>query len=439
MLDIKYIRDNTDKVKEAAKNKNIDVDIDELLKLDEEKRKLQTEINELRTKRNELAGASNGGKPTDEKIQEGKKLKKEIAEKEEKFHQIEQKFGDLMVKVPTVTSEDTPIGKDDSENIPVEEQGEKPQFDFTPKDHIQLGKDLDIIDIERGVKVAGYRGYYLKNQGMTLALALMMYALEKLISKGFTPMLPPTLIREFALFGTGYFAGKTFNPEVDEIYKIANDEVEADGKKNKENKFLVGTAEPSLLAYYAGETLDESDLPLKICGFSQCYRSEIGSYGKDTKGLYRVHEFMKVEQVCITKADIEESDKMHQTLVEIAKELHEELGLPYRVLQICTGDMGAGKYKMFDLEAWMPSRQDWGETGSASNFLDWQARRLDVKYKTKEGERKHVYMLNNTALATVRPLIAILENFQQEDGSVIIPEVLRKYMPGNPEKITKKN
>jgi len=218
MLDIKYIRDNTDKVKEAAKNKNIDVDIDELLKLDEEKRKLQTEINELRTKRNELAGASNGGKPTDEKIQEGKKLKKEIAEKEEKFHQIEQKFGDLMVKVPTVTSEDTPIGKDDSENIPVEEQGEKPQFDFTPKDHIQLGKDLDIIDIERGVKVAGYRGYYLKNQGMTLALALMMYALEKLISKGFTPMLPPTLIREFALFGTGYFAGKTFNSEVAEIY-----------------------------------------------------------------------------------------------------------------------------------------------------------------------------------------------------------------------------
>lgn len=438
MLDIKYIRDNADKVKEAAKNKNIDVDIDELLKLDEGKRRLQTEINELRTQRNKLAGAGNGGRPTEEQIEIGKHIKNQIAELEKKFNEIEQKFGDLMIKVPTVTSEDTPIGKDDSENVPVEEHGEKPQFDFTPKDHIELGKDLDIIDIERGVKVAGYRGYYLKNKGMTLALALMMYALEKLISKGFTPMLPPTLIREFALFGTGYFAGKTFNPEVDEIYKIANEEIEADGKKNKENKFLVGTAEPSLLAYYAGEILEEKDLPLKICGFSQCYRSEIGSYGKDTKGLYRVHEFMKVEQVCITKADVGEADKMHQMLVEIAKELHEELGLPYRVLQICTGDMGPGKYKMFDLEAWMPSRQDWGETGSASNFLDWQARRLNVKYKTKKGDKKHVYMLNNTALATVRPLIAILENFQKKDGSVIIPEVLRKFMPGQPEKIEKK-
>jgi len=266
----------------------------------------------------------------------------------------------------------------------------------------------------------------------------MMYALDKLISKGFTPMIPPTLVRNFALFGTGYFSGANYNGEVDEIYKIANEEIEADGKKNKEDKFLVGTAEPSLLAYYAGETLDESQLPLKICGFSQCYRSEIGSYGKDTKGLYRVHEFMKVEQVCICPADVELSDKMHGELVEISKQLHEELGLHYRVLKICTGDMSAGKYKMFDLEAWMPSRNGWGETGSASNFLDWQARRLNVKYKTKKGEKKHVYMLNNTALPTVRPLIAILENFQQKDGSVIIPEVLRKYMPGNPEKINPK-
>ncbi len=438
MLDIRYIRENAKKIKEAAKNKNIEVDIDKLLKFDEERRKLQTEINELRTKRNELAGSGNGGRPTDKQIEEGKKLKKQIAELEEKFKKNEQKFEDLMVKVPIITSEDTPIGKDDSENVPIEEHGKKPQFDFTPKNHIELGKNLDIIDIERGVKVSGYRGYYLKNEGTTLALALMMYALEKLISKGFTPMLPPTLVREFALFGTGYFAGKTFNPEVDEIYKIANDEVEADGKKNKENKFLVGTAEPSLLAYYAGETLDETDLPLKICGFSQCYRSEIGSYGKDTKGLYRVHEFMKVEQVCITRADVDESDKMHKMLIEIAKELHEEIGLPYRVLQMCTGDMAAGKYKMFDLEAWMPSRDDWGETGSASNFLDWQARRLNVKYHAKGGEKKYVYMLNNTALATVRPLIAILENFQQKDGSVVIPEVLSKYMPGQPKKIEKK-
>jgi seryl-tRNA synthetase len=344
----------------------------------------------------------------------------------------------LMVKVPTIPSKDTPIGKNENENVPIEEFGKKTKFSFTPKDHIQLGKDLDIIDIERGVKVSGYRGYYLKNEGVNLAMALMMLALEKLTLKGFTPFIPPTLVRNFSLFGSGYFDGTEYNPEVDEIYKIANEEVEADGKKSKEDKFLVGTAEPSLLAYYSNETLDEKQLPMKICGFSQCYRSEIGSYGKDTKGLYRVHEFMKVEQVCICPADVNIADKMHLEMVEISKELHRDLELPYRVLQICTGDMSAGKYKMFDLEAWMPSREDWGETGSASNFLDWQSRRLNVKYKTKDNEKKFVYMINNTALTTIRPLIAILENHQQKDGSVIIPKALKKYMPGSQEKIEAK-
>jgi len=345
----------------------------------------------------------------------------------------------LMVKVPTIPSADTPIGKSEDENVEYYKWGEPTKFDFEPKDHIQIGKDLDLFDIERGAKVAGYRGYYVKNEGVSLQMALMMFALEKLISKGFMPMIPPTLIREFALYGSGYFAGKNFNENVDEIYKIENFGMDAEGKKNKENKFLVGTAEPSLLAYYANEVLDESQLPMKMCGFSQCYRSEIGSYGKDTKGLYRVHEFMKVEQVCISKANVDESDKLHTEMVEISKELHENLGLPYRVLQICTGDMSAGKYKMFDLEAWMPSRDGYGETGSASNFLDWQSRRLNVRYKTKDGDKKHVYMLNNTALPSVRPMIAILENYQQADGSVIVPEVLRKFMPNNLERIIPKS
>jgi seryl-tRNA synthetase len=281
--------------------------------------------------------------------------------------------------------------------------------------------------MERGTKVAGYRGYFVKNEAVMLQMGLMMFALEKLISKGFTPMIPPTLIREFALFGSGYFSGREYNPQVDEIYKIANDEVLEDGTVKKENKFLVGTAEPSLLAYYANEVLSEKDLPMKICGFSQCYRSEIGSYGKDTKGIYRVHEFMKVEQICICKADVEASDNLQNEMVDISKEIHQDLGLPYRVLQICTGDMSAGKYKMFDMEAWMPSRNSYGETGSASNFLDWQSRRLNVKYKDKDGKNKFVYMLNNTALPSVRPMIAILENYQQKDGSVIVPEVLRKW------------
>ena len=337
---------------------------------------------------------------------------------------------ELAVRVPTIPSEDTPIGKDERENVEVERWGEPTQFDFAPKDYMTIAKDLDLIDFERGVRTSGYRGYYLKNEAASIHLGLMMLAMEKLTLKGFLPMIPPTLVRENVLFGSGYFAGRHYNPETDEIYKIENPDKEADGTIRKESKFLVGTAEPSLLAYYQGETLQEEQLPMKLAGFSQCYRSEIGSYGKDTKGIYRVHEFMKVEQVCLCPADIELADKMHQEMVEISKELHRELELPHRVLQICTGDMSPGKYKMFDLEAWIPSRKDYGETGSASNFVDWQARRLNVKYQAKDGSKKFVYMLNNTALATTRPLIAILENHQQADGSVKIPQVLQKYLGG---------
>jgi len=428
MLDIKFIRENPEEIKEAARNKNIDLDVDRLLEVDQEKRKLKNKIEKLQAEKNKLAKIVRVGKPTEEQIEKGKKIKTEVAEIEKRLREIEKEYLDLMVKVPTVPSKDTPIGKDESDNVEIYKWGEPTKFDFKPKSYLELAKDLDLIDFGRGVKVAGYRGYYVKNEAVLLQMGLMMLALEKLISKGFTPMIPPTLVREFALFGSGYFAGKEYNPETDEIYKIANDEKLADGTVKKEDKFLVGTAEPSLLAYYADEVLDEKDLPLKICGFSQCYRSEIGSYGKDTKGIYRVHEFMKVEQICISKANIEESDNLQKEMVEISKELHEDLDLPYRVLQICAGDMSAGKYKMFDIEAWIPSRNAYGETGSASNFLDWQARRLNVKYKDTEGGRKFVYMLNNTALASPRPLISILENHQQKNGSVLVPEVLRKWV-----------
>ncbi len=430
MLDIKYIRENAEKIKNAAINKNIKIDIDRLLVIDKTRRRLQTKLDEVRAKKNELAKSAKGGRPSDDQIKAGKKIKVEIASLEDELKTIDGEYMDIMVKVPVIPADDVPVGKSEKENVEIFRSQKPPIFDFQIKDHIELGKDLDIIDMEKGSKVAGYRGYYLKNEGVSLTMALMLFALEKLIQKGFTPVIPPTLVREFALFGSGYFAGKRFDPEIDEIYKIENSETEADGSKNKEDKFLIGTAEPALLAYHANEVLDEKDLPKKYCGFSQCYRSEIGSYGKDVKGMYRVHEFMKVEQVCITSANIEEADKMHQEMLEISKELHVELGLPYRVLQICTGDMSAGKYKMFDLEAWMPSRNDWGETGSASNFLDWQSRRLNVRYKDKNGQNQYVYMLNNTALPSVRPLIAILENYQQSDGSVVVPEVLRKYMPG---------
>jgi len=431
MLDIKFIRENVEEIKEAAKNKNIKIDLDKLLEIDQKRREASIKLDEIRTKRNELAKASQGSRPTDEQIEEGKKLKNEAGEIETQLEKINLEFDELMVQVPTITAKDVPVGKDESENVEIEKEGEPTKFDFEPKNHIQLAKDLDIIDFDRGVKVSGYRGYYMKNAGASLQMALMMYAMDKLVQKGFTLMIPPTLVKEFVLFGSGYFSGKTFDESQDEIYKIANGEIEADGKSNKENKFLIGTAEPSLLAYHSGEILEKKNLPLKFCGFSPCYRSEIGSYGKDTKGLYRVHEFMKVEQVCLCEADVNQAEKIHKEMLEISKEMHREIGLPFRVLEICTGDMSAGKYRMFDLEAWMPSRNGYGETGSASNFLDWQSRRLNVKYKDENGDKKFVYMLNNTAIPSPRFIIAILENFQQADGSVIIPEVLRKWMPGN--------
>ncbi|MDA3839662.1 MAG: serine--tRNA ligase [Patescibacteria group bacterium] len=430
MLDIKYIRENADEVQKAANNKNIKLDVAKLLDIDKKRREIVQGVEDLRAKKNDLAKQAKGGRPSPEQIEEGKKTKEKTAKLEDKLKEVEKEYFDLMVKVPTIPSEDTPIGKSEAENVEIEKWGTPRVFDFKLKDHIELGRDLDLLDLERGAKVAGYRGYYVRNEAVMLQMGLMMYALDKLVTKGFSPMIPPTLTKAFPLFGSGYFSGREYSPENDEIYKVENNEVNEDGTKAKEDKFLVGTAEPSLLAFHSGEVIDDKDLPLKLCGYSQCYRSEIGSYGKDTKGIYRVHEFMKVEQVCITRANTKEADKLHLEMLEIAKEMHQDLGLPYRILSICTGDMSAGKYKMFDIEAWIPSRDAYGETGSASNFLDWQSRRLNVKYRDKEGENKFVYMLNNTAMPSPRMMIAVMENYQNEDGSINIPEVLHKYIPG---------
>lgn len=430
MLDIKFIRENSQKVKEAIKLKNINLDLDDLLKIDEERIALMKNLDTLKSRRNELANANKSSKPTQQSIDEWRKLKEEIAILEQKLTQIEDSYMDLMVKVPTVPSPDTPIGKDDNDNIEIYKWWKIREFDFTPKSHIELAESLDIVDFDRWVKTAWFRGYYLKNEWALLVMALMNYALNKMSQKWYKPFIPPTLIKWFALFGSWYFKWKDYNWDIDEIYQIATNDKESDGTSSKEKKFLIGTAEPSLLAYYSWETLKEEDLPIKMSGYSPCYRSEIGSYGKDTKGLYRVHEFMKIEQVVICRADIEESDKIQQEMQNISRELHEDLGLPYRVLSICTWDMSAGKYKAFDIEAWMPWTGRYWETGSASNFLDWQSRRLNLKYIDKNWNRQFAYLLNNTALPSVRPLIAILENYQQADGSIIVPEVLRPYMAG---------
>lgn len=440
MLDIKYIRENADRLKEAIVNKNIKLDLDELLMLDEKRKGIMQHIEELKAEKNKLNDIIKKAGPEERKtlIMQGTTIKERLEKAEPEYRKIKKEFDSLMVKIPNIPSSDTPVGKNEDENVEIYNSRNIPKFSFVPKTHIEIGRDLDILDLERGAKVGGYRGYYVKNEGATLMMAFMIYAMHKMVEKGYTPMIVPTLVKEFSLFGSGYFKGLEYDLEVDEIYEVAMPSKEVDGIKGKEKKFLVGTAEPSLLAYYSDEVLKEEQLPMRLCGYSQCYRSEIGSYGKDTKGLYRVHEFMKVEQVILGTDDVEEAEKLQEEMVAISKEMHEELGIPYRQLIICTGDLGAGKYRQYDLEAWLPGMNHWGETGSASIFLDWQARRLNVKYADKDGNKKYVYMLNNTALPSPRIFIAIVENYQQADGSVKIPEVLQKYMPGNIAEIRKK-
>ena len=432
MLDIQYIRANADAVKEAVTAKNLTLDVDALLKKDEERIALLQEIEGLKSLKNDLNEQWAQAKTDEERapvIAEGKEIKLKTDQLEPLFSKVKDEFEILMAQVPNIVSPDTPRGKSDAENVEIGKYGEIPQFDFAPRTHIELGKMLDILDLERGTKVSGYRGYYLKNEGVLLVMGLMLYAVQKMVAQGFAPMIPPTLVKGFPLFGSGYFKGKEYDGEVDEVYQVTTSDREADGTLSKEGKFLVGTSEPSLLAYHSGEILEGKDLPLKLSGYSQCYRSEIGSYGKDTKGMYRVHEFMKVEQVVLCPADIEVANRLQDEMIAVSEEMHLELGLPYRKIQICSGDMSAGKYRAFDLEAWMPGMNRYGETGSASNFLDWQARRLNVKYKDEAtGEKKYVYMINNTALPSPRIFISLLENYQQADGSVIVPEVLRPFV-----------
>lgn len=431
MLDIKFIREHEKKLKTAIENKGISLNLSELLSIDKVRTTLIREIDELREEKNKLNDEISKAKDDEERkesISKGKAIKDKLTELEPKLNEVNIKFEELMVRVPVIPSPDTPVGKSEADNKEIFHWGDPKKFNFKPKDHMELGKALDILDFERGAKVGGFRGYYVKNDGVLLMMGIMMYAVRKMVEKGYQPMIPPTLVREFALFGSGYFKGAEYNPEIDEIYQIATTDKDSTGELSKDKKFLVGTAEPSLLAYYSDETLKIEDLPLKVSGYSQCYRSEIGSYGKDVKGLYRVHEFMKVEQVVVAEADIEKANKIQDEMTAISGEMHEELGLPYRRLLICTGDLSPGKYRQFDTEVWLPGMNRWAETGSASNFLDWQARRLNVKYVDKEGNKQYAYLLNNTGLPSPRIFIAILENYQTENGTVKVPEILRTYV-----------
>lgn len=451
MLDIKFIRDNADKVKEAVKNKRIDINIDQLLDLDTKRRDMQTELESFQASKNQASKEIPKLEPEEKKAKllEMKEVDERSSALKIRLRAVEDEYNQLMYLVPNIPSPETPIAADSAGNVPwrywnfalgaidpsknTEKVNEIPtKFDFEIKDHIALGNNLDLIDTETGAKTSGFRGYYLKNEAVLMQYGLIWLALKKMQEKGFTLMVPPVLVRSAALYGSGHFpAGR------DEIYQVEESKavpIPTPDKKlvepvaDKESIFLAGTSEPSLLAYYQGKTLEEKDLPIKLSGVSSCFRSEIGSYGKDTKGIYRIHEFMKVEQVVLCKADIIESDQWLENMREIAESMLQDLKLPYRVLNICTGDMGAGKYKMYDIETWMPSRKSFGETHSDSNLTDWQARRLNIKYKTADGKTKYVYTLNNTVIASPRILIAILENYQQKDGSIIVPEVLRPYV-----------
>lgn len=436
MLDLKFIRDNADKVKQAIVDKRVDLDLDRLLDLDAQRRTLLAEVENFQSTKNafskELPNLGEDEKKA--KILEMQELDSRQTGLKEQLRTIETELNNLMLYVPNIPSPESPVGKDDTENVPWsywspelgkidpkdtdKVAGVPKKFEFEVKDHVALGTSLGLVDFDRGVEVSGFRGYYLKNEAVLMQYALFNHAITKLRAKGFDLMQTPTLVREFALIGSGHFpAGRS------EVYQVANAAKMED--ETKEQTYLAGTSEPSLIGYYANQILDESQLPVKLVGISPCYRSEVGSYGKDAKGLYRVHEFMKVEQVIICKADIYESEKWLEALREISEELLQDLKLPYRVLNICTGDMGPGKYKMYDIETWMPGRNGYGETHSDSNLTDWQARRLNIRYRDKDGQIKFAFTLNNTAFASPRILIAILENYQQADGSVAVPEILQ--------------
>lgn len=407
MLSVDFIRENKDKVLAALKNKNRVADIEKILSQDEKRRGLIQEMQVLREERNKLAKQPF----TDETKARGKEIKDKLKSIEADITVTEAELDRLVSFVPNVPLEEVPVGKDESANVEIRKTGTPPSFDFMPLNHIDLGRKLDIIDLERGTKVSGFRGYFLKNQGAILHMALLMYVFKKLTAKGYTPLIAPSIVKRFTLFGSGHLPwGEK------ELYKLNGDDDDA---------YLSATAEIPVTAYFSNEILNEKDLPKKFVAFSPCFRSEAGSYGKDLKGLYRLHEFWKIEQVVIGKTDLDEARKIQEELQQNAEEILQELGLAYRVLLMCTGDMGEPQLKKYDTETWMPSRNGYGETMSNSIMGDFQTRRLKIKYRKKDGTTAYCFSFNNTAVASPRMLIAILENYQQKDGSVLVPKALR--------------
>jgi seryl-tRNA synthetase len=416
MLDIKFIRENPDAVKNAAKNKRFDVDIDRLLQLDLRRRELIGETETARSRRNEVASLIPKASADDRPglIEEGKALKDRVQEIEETLATVTLEYDNLLLMVPNVALDEVPVGLTDADNQVLRVVGEPKKFDFEAKDHEELGVSLGILDKERAIKFAGARSYLLRGAGALLEMAVVRLAMDILVESGFELVLGPLMVNESAMVGTGFFPyGK------EDTYNLVKDE-----------KYLIGTSEVFLVSMNANEIIDESRLPIRICGMSPCFRREAGSAGKDTRGVYRVHQFTKVEQVVICKNDPTESRMHHELILGNAEKLLQRLEIPYRVALACTGEIGLGQVLKHEVESWMPSREGYFETHSCSSLYEYQARRSQIRWRDSEGKIHFCYTLNNTMVASPRILIPLLENYQNADGSVTIPMALRPYMYG---------
>jgi seryl-tRNA synthetase len=427
MIDLKDLRENPDKYRKAVELKRMSVDVAAVLDVDARCLAAQQEFERLRAEQNEASKQIGKLKDPNAKQQAIAKvaaLKAQVKQAEERWKSAEGQLVPLLLRLPQPPDPDVPVGKDDTENVELRRWGDVRHFEFAPRDHVTLGAELGMIDIERGVKLAGSRSYFLTGMGTLLHQAVLRLAQDMMLERGFVPMTVPVLVREEAMTGTGYFPlGR------DQAYAITNEDPPV---------YLVGTAEVSLTAYHMNETLDGQTLPRKYVATSPCFRREAGTYGKDTAGIYRIHQFDKVEQVIICRNDIEESKRWHQAIIENAEAVLQKLNLPYRVVYVCTGDLGQGQAAKYDIETWMPSRKAYSETHSASRFYEFQARRLNLRYRDSDGKIRYCHTLNNTVIASPRILIPILENYQNADGSVTIPEALRPYVGGR-DRITRQD
>ena len=414
MLDLKFIRENAKVVEENCKNRGVEADVGLVVELADRRSGLIRELNELKQRQNQMAKSI--GRERDEEtrgklIEESRVMKERLPSKERELREVEERLRDEQSKIPNMTHPDSPIGKDDTENVEIRRWGEIPDFSFEPRDHAEIGEALGIIDFDAGAKTTGSKFYFLRGDAVLLELGLIRYALDLIMERGYQPTITPDLARDRMLLGTGY------SPRGSEtqIYSVEDSDLS-----------MIATAEITLAGQHAEDIIEENDLPLRYAGLSHCFRTEAGSHGRASRGLYRVHQFTKVEMFAFTTP--EGSEAIHDEMVEIEERIFQGLGLPYRVVDICTGDLGGAAYRKYDLEAWMPGRNEFGEVTSTSNTTDYQARRLAIRCRKQGGQPQLLHTLNGTALAISRALISLLEIYQQEDGSVALPEELVPYV-----------